>query len=67
MPPNLIHVCDGTTLTVKSNDGSERMCAACLASLAFSFHQACSPAQHEIRPRYVTLTLSCDAAWQAQY
>ncbi len=59
---NLTHDRDGTTLTVKSNDGSERMCAACLASPAFIFRQACSLALHEIRPHYVTLTLSCDAA-----
>ena len=62
MQLDLTHDRDGTTLTVKSNDGSERMCAACLASPAFIFRQACSLALHEIRPHYVTLTLSCDAA-----
>ena len=54
------------SLTVKTNDGSERMCAARLASLAFIFRQACGLALHEIRPHYVTLTLPCDAAWRAQ-
>ena len=60
MQLDLTHDRDGTTLTVKTNDGSEPMCAARLASLAFIFRQACSLAQHEIRPRYVTLTLPCD-------
>ena len=51
MQLDLTHERDGTTLTVKTNDGSEPMCAARLASLAFIFRQACSLAQHEIRPR----------------
>lgn len=55
---NLEHDAQGTTLVFNTGDGSEPMSAARLACIAFLYRQACSLAQHEIVPRFVTLTLN---------
>lgn len=56
-PPEL----KGTKLVLHSDSGSEPMGSARLAVLAFIYRQACSLAQHPVKPVSVTLSIpACD-------
>lgn len=57
MQMSLEHNRTGTKLVLKTIEGSEPMCAARLAAIAFIFRQACSLSQHEVVPERVSLTL----------
>lgn len=58
MQMSLEHNRQGTTLVLKTIEGSEPMCAARLAAIAFIFRQACSLSQHEVIPEKVSLTFA---------
>ncbi|MDO5091514.1 MAG: AraC family transcriptional regulator ligand-binding domain-containing protein [Cardiobacteriaceae bacterium] len=58
MQMSLEHNRTGTTLVLRTVEGSEPMSAARLAALAFIFRQACSLSQHGVVPEFVTLTLA---------
>lgn len=61
MQMSLEHNRNGTTLVLKTIEGSEPMSAARLAAIAFIFRQACSLSQHEVVPEKVSLTLPAHA------
>lgn len=62
MQMSLEHNRSGTTLVLKTIEGSEPMSAARLAAIAFIFRQACSLSQHEVVPESVSLTLPAHTA-----
>lgn len=48
---------DGTTLVLRTKEGSEPMHSARLAVLAFVYRQACQLVQHDVIPEFVTFAL----------
>lgn len=58
MQMSLEHNRTGTTLVLKTIEGSEPMNSALLAVTAFIFRQACSLSQHHVVPEFVTLAIA---------
>lgn len=57
MHMSLEHDKVGTTLVLKTKEGSEPMHAARIAMIAFVYRQACQLVQHDVVPEFVTFAL----------
>lgn len=60
MQMSLEHNRTGTTLVLRTIEGSEPMSSARLAAITFIYRQACSLSQHGVVPEFVTLSLAAE-------